>query len=228
MVARVEQGPEWTSARARVVDGEQAQLKYKEASRRAFEAQAASYDEAACGSHARKLYPHVVDEVAACGPRRALDLGCGTGALAELVLEAVPGCELSGVDLSEAMLAEAHERLGSRVELVEGDSEHLPFPDGFFDVVYCNDSFHHYPNPERAAYQAWRVLRAGGVFVVGDCWLPTPARALMNAFMPYGGEGDVRIYSEAELEAILGTWFNEVSWRKAGSHGCLVRAVKAA
>ncbi|WP_241963600.1 class I SAM-dependent methyltransferase [Gordonibacter sp. 28C] len=207
---------------------EQKALELKEASRRTFDGQAAVYDEEVCGSHARRLYPHVVKEVAAHSPRRVLDLGCGTGALAELVLKALPGCELAGVDLSDAMLARARERLGERARLLEGDSEHLPFPDGFFDAVYCNDSFHHFPDPERAAFEAWRVLRAGGVLVVGECWLPGLARAVMNAFMPYGGEGDVRIYSEAEMRGILGTWFDEVSWRKAGSHGCLVTARKAA
>ena len=207
---------------------EQKALELKEASRRTFDGQAAVYDEEVCGSHARRLYPHVVEEVAAHSPRRVLDLGRGTGALAELVLKALPGCELAGVDLSDAMLARAREQLGERARLLEGDSEHLPFPDGFFDAAYCNDSFHHYPDPERAAFEAWRVLRAGGVLVVGECWLPGPARAVMNAFMTYGGEGDVRIYSEAEMRGILGTWFDEVSWRKAGSHGCLVTAGKAA
>lgn len=200
----------------------------KEASRRAFDGQAAVYDEAVYGVHARQLYPQVVQEVAACAPRRVLDMGCGTGALAELMLDAVPGCELSGVDLSDAMLARAHDRLGDRAVLVAGDSEHLPFPDSLFDAVYCNDSFHHYPEPARAAFEAWRVLGAGGVLVIGDCWLPGPARAVMNAFLPFGGEGDVRIYSEAEFRTILGRWFDEVSWRKAGSHGCIVRAVKTA
>lgn len=198
----------------------------KEASKRAFDVQAATYDDDAKGEHARNLYPFVLEEVIAVAPSRALDLGCGTGALAELVLDAVPGCALSGVDLSEAMLAQAEKRLGNRVDLHRADSEHLPFGDETFDLVYCNDSFHHYPDPRRAAFEAWRVLRPGGAFIVGDCWLPAPARAIMNAFMPYGGEGDVRIYSEDELRAILGTWFCEVAWKKAGAHGCLAKAVK--
>ena len=48
----------------------------------------------------------------------------------------------------------------------------------------ANDSFHHYPDPERAAFQAWRVLAPGGALVVGDAWQPAPARAIMNAWMP--------------------------------------------
>lgn len=198
----------------------------KEESKRAFDAQAATYDGCARGEHARRLYPFVLEEIVAAMPSRALDLGCGTGALAQLVLAAVPGCTLSGVDLSEAMLACAQEQLGQRVQLYCADSEHLPFSDETFDLVYCNDSFHHYPNPRRAAFEAWRVLRPGGTFVAGECWLPAPARQVMNAFVPYGGSGDVRIYSEAELCDILGMWFGKVTWKKAGSNGCVVWAAK--
>ena len=42
------------------------------------------------------------------------------------------------------------------------------------------------------------------------------ARAVMNAWMPHSKEGDVRIYSEAEMRRILGTWFSDVSWRRVG------------
>ena len=198
----------------------------KEVSRQAFDAQAPTYDDDMKGEHARRLYPYVLEEVAAAAPARVLDVGCGTGALAQLVLEALPDVELDGIDLSPAMLDRARQRLGRRAALHQADSEHLPFADETFDVAYCNDSFHHYPDPRRAAFEAWRVLRPGGVLVVGECWLPTPARTVMNAFMPYNNEGDVRIYSERELCDILGTWFGEVGWKRAGSNACLARAVK--
>ncbi|OUO87576.1 hypothetical protein B5F40_13610 [Gordonibacter sp. An230] len=159
-------------------------------------------------------------------PLRILDMGCGTGALAQQVLEAFPSCELAGIDLSERMLSRAAARLGSRARLMRADSERLPFPDGLFDLVYCNDSFHHYPDPHRAAFQAWRVLAAGGAFVIGDCWQPAPARALMNAFMKRSPEGDVRIYGESELCAILSPWFARVEWRRVGFRSCLAVAVK--
>ena len=83
--------------------------------------------------------------------------------------------------------------------MVVGDAEHLPFRDNSFDAAYCNDSFHHYPDPALAAFQVWRALRPGGTFVVGDVWQPAPARAVMNAWMSHSAEGDVRIYSEGEM-----------------------------
>ena len=201
-------------------------------SRAAFDAQAATYDEGMEGDHARRLYQHVVGEVmrdaAGVPSPRVLDLGCGTGALAACLLDAIPGCSLAGVDLSPRMVEVARARLRDRAEVLLGDAERLPFHDAAFDVVVCNDSFHHYPDPERAVFQAWRVLATGGALVLGDVWQPAPARALMNAWMPRSHEGDVRIYSEAELRDVLGTWFNQVSWCRVGVTACVAVARKDA
>lgn len=202
----------------------------KARSKAAFDEQAPIYDEGMQGDHARALYPCIFEEA-----RRAmegipvpsvLDVGCGTGMLSERLLGAFPSCRLTGVDLSPAMVERARARLAGRAEVREADAEHLPFHDGAFDLVVCNDSFHHYPDPDRAAFQMWRVLRKGGALVLGDVWQPAPARAVMNAWMPFSHEGDVRIYSEAELRAILGTWFQRVRWSRIGRTGCLVVASK--
>ncbi len=172
----------------------------KRRSREAFDGQAATYDGDTHGAHARTLYPHVAEEVvravAGMPAPHLLDLGCGTGALSELVLGQVTGASLTCLDLSPSMLKAARARLGGSAELVLGDAEKLPFRDGSFDTAWCNDSFHHYPDPERAAFQIWRVLKKGGSLVIGDVWQPAPARAVMNAWMPHSAEGDVRIYSE--------------------------------
>lgn len=202
----------------------------KARSKAAFDEQAPIYDEGMQGDHARALYPCILEEA-----RRAmegitvpsvLDVGCGTGMLSERLLGAFPSCHLAGVDLSPAMVERARARLAGRAEVREADAERLPFHDGAFDLVVCNDSFHHYPDPDRAAFQMWRVLRKGGALVLGDVWQPAPARAVMNAWMPFSHEGDVRIYSEAELRAILGTWFQRVRWSRIGLTGCLAVASK--
>ena len=201
----------------------------KEKSRKAFDAQAADYDRTEKGAHARRLYPHVLAALDGVREGELLDVGCGTGALARLVLEQGPKRRVTGVDLAPGMVAHARASLaafGDRARIAEADSERLPFHEESFDAAYCNDSFHHYPDPHRAAFQAWRVLAAGGAFVIGDCWQPAPARALMNAFMRHSFEGDVRIYSESELRAILSPWFSRVEWRRVGFRSCLAIAVK--
>ena len=82
----------------------------------------------------------------------------------KLILQEDTHKELCGIDLSEKMLAVAKSKLPEQVKLILGDSESLPFSDNAFDVVYCNDSFHHYPAPQNVLREVYRVLKPGGTF----------------------------------------------------------------
>ena len=198
----------------------------KRQSQQAFDQQAATYDTDIQGSHARTLYPYMLQEITRARGDRVMDLGCGTGALTAQVLEQDPRRQVTGLDLSEQMLAQARARLGDRVNLVQGDSEHLPFPDQSFDVVYCCDSFHHYPAPAAVLAEVGRVLVPGGVFLLGDIWLPLPGRLLMNPFLRWSREGDVKIYSRREIKTLMGLEFRQVTWRRAGSRAFVARGVR--
>jgi SAM-dependent methyltransferase len=72
-------------------------------------------------------------------PRRALDLGTGTGAVAFELARRFPDTEIVGADLSPAMLAEARRKttpeLEGRVRFDEADAERLPYADEWFDLV---------------------------------------------------------------------------------------------
>src|SRR5262249_44153452 len=69
-------------------------------------------------------------------PRRALDVGTGTGAVARLLAERYPDAEIRGADLSERMIDEARRLTEpSRVTYVVADAARLPFADGSFDLV---------------------------------------------------------------------------------------------
>lgn len=100
-----------------------------------------------------------------------LDACCGTGVdlmpLAELV---APGGQVTGLDRSSAVLAEARARIapGSRVALHEGDVVALPFADGAFDAARIDRGLLHVPQPERAIAELARVTRRGGVVVVTE------------------------------------------------------------
>jgi ubiquinone/menaquinone biosynthesis C-methylase UbiE len=95
---------------------------------------------------------------------RVLDIGCGTGRLAErLVAERVPS--VVGCDFSAGMLAQAAERLasaGSRVALARGDATRLPFADATFDAAVSTEAFHWFPDQAAALRELRRVLRPGG------------------------------------------------------------------
>ena len=198
----------------------------KQQSQRAFDQQAATYDTDVQGSHARALYPYMLQEITHAWGDQVLDLGCGTGALMAQVLSEDAHRQVTGLDLSEEMLAQARARLGDRAALVQGDSEHLPFPDGSFDMVYCCDSFHHYPDPAAVLAEVGRVLVPGGIFLLGDIWLPLPGRLLMNPFLRWSREGDVKIYSRREITDLLGQVFRQVAWRRAGGRAFVARGVR--
>jgi len=72
-------------------------------------------------------------------PKRALDLGTGTGRAAFILARRYPEAEVVGADLAVAMLEEARARtppeLADRVRFEEADAERLPYPDESFDLV---------------------------------------------------------------------------------------------
>ena len=198
----------------------------KENSKAAFNRQAATYDEDMKGQHARSLYPVLLEKLSHIPFQSALDLGCGTGEMLKLILQEDTHKELCGIDLSEKMLAVAKSKLPEQVKLVLGDSESLPFSDNAFDVVYCNDSFHHYPDPENVIREVQRVLKPGGTFLIGDCWQPLVGRAIMNFYMRHSKEGDVKIYSKEEMVSLLSQCFHDISWERVGHMACISMGIK--
>ena len=198
----------------------------KENSKAAFNQQAATYDKDIKGQHARSLYPVLLEKLSHIPFQSALDLGCGTGEMLKLILQEDVGKELYGIDLSEKMLHVAKSKLPEQVKLLLGDSEALPFPDNTFDVVYCNDSFHHYPSPQRVLTEVFRVLKPSGTLIITDCWQPLFGRVIMNMYMKYSKEGDVKIYSEREIKKLLSANFRNISWKKLNTTSSIVTAQK--
>ena len=80
----------------------------------------------------------------------------------------VPSLTLAGIDLVPEMLGIARVRLGSRVHLVAGNAEGLPFDRGTFDIVTSSSSFHYWLDPGRGLDEISRVLRPGGRLVITD------------------------------------------------------------
>ncbi|MFE3138190.1 class I SAM-dependent methyltransferase [Streptomyces scopuliridis] len=102
--------------------------------------------------------------------QRVLDLGCGTGRFTVPMAEL--GAQVSGLDISRAMLDVAGRKLAARglsADLREGDMSRLPFPDSSFDVVTSMLALMHIPldDREKVFSEAARVLRPGGRMIIG-------------------------------------------------------------
>ena len=102
--------------------------------------------------------------------RKALDVGCGTGAfLLPLARRLVPqGATVIGLDLAEGTLGQARAHVqteGLPVDCIIGDVEALPFDEGSFDLVLANYMLYHVPDLERAIAELRRVLRPGGMLL---------------------------------------------------------------
>jgi SAM-dependent methyltransferase len=98
-----------------------------------------------------------------------LDIGCGAGS--NVIYLARNGFRAQGVDLSPGAVAAARSRAAEAhlaVVVQEGDALALPFADGTFDGLVDNGCFHTIALRRRARYaeEVYRVLRAGGSFVL--------------------------------------------------------------
>lgn len=102
---------------------------------------------------------------------RLLDVATGTGIVLRRALERCPGLGRAvGVDLTPAMLSVAREASeGLPVEYVEGDATALPFGDGSFDLVTCQQGLQFFPDRAKALAEMRRVLAPGGRAFVA-CW----------------------------------------------------------
>lgn len=101
-----------------------------------------------------------------------LDLGCGTGFF-EVILGR-EGHKVTGVDLTEEMIAKANDMIRiyglqeSQVKAVVGDAEKLDFLDESFDVVITRNLTWTLPHPIEAYKEWYRLLKKGGVLINFD------------------------------------------------------------
>lgn len=95
-----------------------------------------------------------------------LEIGGGSGAMAESIIGDYPGCRITVTDFDPAMVADAQRRLGSfaQVSVRVADATRLPSEDGSYDAVLSFLMLHHVVDWEAAVDEAGRVLRPGGTF----------------------------------------------------------------
>jgi len=119
----------------------------------------------------------VVDIVAQHQPHNILDIATGTGDLA-ISLTKTSAKEIIGLDISEGMLEVGRQKisqkqLDSKIKMVVGDSENLPFADHTFDAITVAFGVRNFEHLEKGLAEIYRVLKPKGVFVILETSVPT-------------------------------------------------------
>jgi demethylmenaquinone methyltransferase / 2-methoxy-6-polyprenyl-1,4-benzoquinol methylase len=176
----------------------------------------------------------LVSAVAPAPGQRILDVATGTGMVAAELL-ARADCSVVGIDQSPEMLAAARARFAafapdverSRVELIEGQAESLPFADESFDALTFTYLLRYVDDPPATVRELARVVRPGGRVASLEFGVPPwpPARAAWRLYTAVGlptlGRLDSRAWSQVgrflgpsirsfyarhPLEQIVGYW----------------------
>ena len=132
------------------------------------------------GRYSEPLALKFVQLLAPSPGERALDVGCGPGALTALLVERLGPDAVSAIDPSPAFVGAARDRLPG-VDVRLGSSRQLPYPDGTFDLVTAALVVHFMADPVRELQELARVARPGGR-VAATTWDFAGDRSPLSAF----------------------------------------------
>ncbi len=117
-----------------------------------------------------------------------LDVATGTGDLAIAAMRIDPA-HVTGIDISPKMLGIGKDKIlkkgyNSRIELMEGDSENIPFGDNKFDVAMVAFGVRNFTDPLKGLMEMKRVIRDNGMILVLEFSRPSgfPFRQVFNFY----------------------------------------------
>lgn len=119
----------------------------------------------------------VLKLVSDTNPETVLDIATGTGDLAILMTQ-TGAKKITGLDISAGMLEVgrkkiAERKLDSKIDMVLGDSENIPFEDNSFDAITVAFGVRNFETLEKGLAEILRVLKPGGIFVILETSVPT-------------------------------------------------------
>jgi len=141
----------------------------------------------------------VLDAVAPFDDERVLEVACGTGRFSVMLAER--GADVTGIDISGAMLGQAREKaraagVADAVGFMRGDAARLPFPDDAFDVTFAVRFFHLADTPETFLSEMRRITRETILF---DTFMAGSARSVYNWLLPMGS----LLYTSREVRDLI-------------------------
>ena len=182
----------------------------------AFRASADAYDRFV-GRYGAELATALIDFAGVAPGMRALDVGCGPGALAAVLVERLGAARVSAADPSASFVDACRTRLPG-VDVVEASAEALPYADGAFDAALSQLVVNFMRDGEAGVRQMARVTRPGGI-VAACVWDYRDEMTLLRAFWDAAREVDPERGVAAD-EGVVMRWCSEGGlaelWRAAG------------
>jgi SAM-dependent methyltransferase len=161
-----------------------------------FEVAAEAYDRF-MGRYSVLLAPQLADLAGVTGDQRALDVGCGPGALTGELVRRLGATAVSAVDPSESFVAATAARYPG-VTVRRAAAEDLPFPERSFDRALAQLVVHFMPDPVAGLAEMRRVTRPDGV-VAACVWDHAGGTGPLGLFWGTARELDPVVDDESEL-----------------------------
>lgn len=144
-------------------------------------AEGEAYD-AYVGRWSRAVAGEFLGRLGVAGGRAWLDVGCGTGALTQGIVERAAPATVVGIDRSTGFVATARRRVSDpRARFGVGEAGALPVAGGAFDAVVSGLVLNFLPEPARMLSEMARAARAGGAVAL-YVWDYAGAMELMRRF----------------------------------------------
>ena len=167
-----------------------------------FRASADAYDRFV-GRYSPGLATALIDFAGVEPGMRALDVGCGPGALAAVLVERLGAASVAAADPSSPFVAACRARLPG-VDVVEAGAEALPFADGEFDAALSQLVVNFMRDAEAGVRELARVTRAGGI--VASCvWDYGDGMTLLRAYWDAAREVEPERAAAAD-EGVVMRW----------------------
>jgi len=160
----------------------------------------------------------------------ALEIGCGRGAGAGIILDIFQPRLIYTTDLDVDMLDRAREyvppvKMG-RMHLVAADGSSLPFKSGSIDAVFGFGVLHHIPDWRRAVGEAARVLKAGGTYFFEELYPVVYQNFITKHILAHPREDRFRGRDLRDALGVAGLSLGRYSeWKGLGIVGAAVKAI---
>jgi len=146
------------------------------------------------GRWSRLVASRFLDWLDVAPGRQWLDVGCGTGALSQTILQVAAPALVKGVDRSDGFISHAQELIrDNRAHFIVGDALALPDETASYDAAVSGLVLNFIPQPDRATSEMTRVVRPGGTVAV-YVWDYAGKVQLMRHFWNAAAALDPRAY----------------------------------